>query len=400
MPADAGLLTSRRDCHIIDQWCCFGCLPSGKPPVCWQYMTTLNIFSDRTYLLPGQAHAVMLYPYWGKDPKGETGLSLYSGRYDRYTETGQQHFRMVPLKEADVAVLPFNWENVLTNKQARSLALEFAEKATEAGKPVVVFYDTDTDEPVSIKKNSLVFRTSLRRSRRQRNEFAQPAWCDDIVQKYFNSQLPLRSKQPIATVSYCGRSAPAPPIHKRVEGLIKEQMANILHYPRTKQPYSSLLLRSRIMNVLSASRLVETNFVVRNAYFDGVLTPQGVADQGKLSLTRQEYVQNTVDSDYVLCVRGGGNFSYRFYETLCCGRIPLFIDTDCVLPFDSVINWKEYTVWVDRKDLDRVDERVAAFHDALSPQDFLDLQLRCRKLWEDWLSPQGFFANLHLHFRL
>lgn len=342
----------------------------------------------------------MLYPYWGKDPKGETGLSLYSGRYDRYTETGQQHFRMVPLKEADVAVLPFNWENVLTNKQARSLALEFAEKATEAGKPVVVFYDTDTDEPVSIKKNSLVFRTSLRRSRRQRNEFAQPAWCDDIVQKYFNSQLPLRSKQPIATVSYCGRSAPAPPIHKRVEGLIKEQMANILHYPRTKQPYSSLLLRSRIMNVLSASRLVETNFVVRNAYFDGVLTPQGVADQGKLSLTRQEYVQNTVDSDYVLCVRGGGNFSYRFYETLCCGRIPLFIDTDCVLPFDSVINWKEYTVWVDRKDLDRVDERVAAFHDALSPQDFLDLQLRCRKLWEDWLSPQGFFANLHLHFRL
>ena len=120
----------------------------------------------------------------------------------------------------------------------------------------------------------------------------------------------------------------------------------------------------------------------------------------RLSLTRQEYVRNTAASDYVLPVRGAGNFSYRLYETLRCGSILLLIDTDCVLPYDSFINWREYTVWVDGQNLDRLDEQVAAFHDALSPQGFQDLQLNCRKLWQDWLSPQGFFANIHRHLDL
>lgn len=29
-------------------------------------------------------------------------------------------------------------------------------------------------------------------------------------------------------------------------------------------------------------------------------------------------------SDYVLCTRGNGNYSIRFYEALCRGRIPVF----------------------------------------------------------------------------
>ena len=85
--------------------------------------------------------------------------------------------------------------------------------------------------------------------------------------------------------------------------------------------------------------------------------------------------------------------------TLCCGRIPVFVDTDCVLPFHSEINWKEYCVWVDEKEVSRVGEIVAAFHDSLTNRQFLDLQRECRKLWEDYLSPEGFFGNLYKHFR-
>ena len=96
---------------------------------------------------------------------------------------------------------------------------------------------------------------------------------------------------------------------------------------------------------------------------------------------RQEYVQNMIESDYILCARGAGNFSYRLYETLSCGRIPVFIDTDCVLPYNFAIEWKKYCVWVNEGELSHIAEKVAEFHSRLSPQEFLDLQSACRRLW-------------------
>jgi hypothetical protein len=104
-----------------------------------------------------------------------------------------------------------------------------------------------------------------------------------------------------------------------------------------------------------------------------------------------------VNSDYILCARGKGNFSFRLYETLSCGRIPVFINTDCVLPYDFEINWKEFCVWVEEEDIDSIAKRVAEFHNALTPEGFTAIQRKCRKLWEDRLSPEGFFANFHKH---
>ena len=113
---------------------------------------------------------------------------------------------------------------------------------------------------------------------------------------------------------------------------------------------------------------------------------------------RNEYVQNMVESDYILCARGAGNFSYRLYETLCCGRIPVFIDTDCVLPLESSIDWKSHCVWVEGSDVAHIGDQVAAFHASLTPAEFADRQRACRALWETHLSPQGFFAHFPEHF--
>ena len=107
-----------------------------------------------------------------------------------------------------------------------------------------------------------------------------------------------------------------------------------------------------------------------------------------------------IDSDYVLCVRGDGNYSIRFYETLCCGRIPVFINTDCVLPYDFEIDWKDYCIWINQNELHLIDEKIAEFHEKISDKDFIDLQHECCKLWKNWLSPEGFFTNFHKHFSL
>jgi len=113
---------------------------------------------------------------------------------------------------------------------------------------------------------------------------------------------------------------------------------------------------------------------------------------------RRNFVDNMIDGDYVLCTRGFGNFSYRLYEALCCGRIPVFVNTDCVLPYEHLIDWRQYCVWVEEYEIDMIGDIVARFHAGLSDTDFHDLQRACRRLWDEWLSPTGFFANFHRHF--
>lgn len=114
--------------------------------------------------------------------------------------------------------------------------------------------------------------------------------------------------------------------------------------------------------------------------------------------SRRQHVENMFESDYVLCTRGSGNYSIRFYETLCNGRIPVFVNTDCVLPFEEWIDWRQYCVWVEAREVSRVAERVAEFHQSLSPAEFKDRQRACRSLWEEWLSPYGFFKNIRRYF--
>ena len=99
-------------------------------------------------------------------------------------------------------------------------------------------------------------------------------------------------------------------------------------------------------------------------------------------------------ADYALVTRGEGNFSYRLYEVLSCGKIPLFVDTDCVLPYDGIIDWRKYCVWVDEEEIDMIGERIVEFHERITPARFVELQGEIRRLYEEWVSPVGFFRNL------
>ena len=120
-------------------------------------------------------------------------------------------------------------------------------------------------------------------------------------------------------------------------------------------------------------------YLYRNRYRAGAKTQQ------EMSNTMKEYYDNIVDSDYVLCVRGAGNFSVRLYETLMCGRIPVFIDTDCLLPFDDEIEWNNHIVripWSNRKNVANI---ISDFHYQIDSESFKLMQQRNRELWKTYL---------------
>lgn len=354
----------------------------------------LKIYSDRSYLLPGQEHVVMLYPFWGKRSVDTAHPS--SGRFDRYTEVGSCFFEMTTLQKADVAVFPVAYEHVRRNSKARERLRQFAGRARQAGKPTAIFFGSDSDEDVPY--GTTVFRTSLYRSSRKPNEFAMPAWSNDFVAKYLGGELPIRPRRARAIVGFCGHAPPKTTsltLVQRVKRLLSTGK-RLLESPKS-YGRANAAIRTAALQALAASTWVDTNFIVHERFWGGAFLA-GQLDLVGAHRARQQYVQNMVGSDYILCARGGGNFSFRLYEALSCGRIPLFVDTDCVLPYHSEIDWKAYCVWVDEKDIDHIGERVAEFHKSLSLCEFTDLQQRCQRLWENYLSPEGFFMNFYRHF--
>ncbi|NER92677.1 MAG: exostosin family protein [Symploca sp. SIO1B1] len=362
----------------------------------------LKIFSDQQYLLKSDTvrpHP-MLLPFWSHFT--ETGDEPWINQHERYREIAHTLFEMVPLEEADFAVMPDDWRTVTgelwysqVNQQAQELYLQFAQRAEAAGKPLIVFFGCDrSDDEVPSLKNAFIFRHSCYRSQKKPHHFVWPSFCEDFVQRYFENQLPIRQKQEKPTVGFCG-------LTKRDSW--KFNLKRIAYYlyilPQgkirtTHPPFEGHILRNKVIEILKNSDLVKTNFIT---YDRMVFLGKKSLDQRKQS--RDEYIQNMRSSDYVVCCRGTANFSNRLFETLCCGRIPILIDTDCSLPYDFIIDWKKYCVWIDEKEITNIGQKVAEFHNNLSPQEFVDLQLECRRFWQEWLSTEGFFSKFHLHFK-
>jgi hypothetical protein len=115
-------------------------------------------------------------------------------------------------------------------------------------------------------------------------------------------------------------------------------------------------------------------------------------------IVRRRFLDNMRDSDYVFCCRGDGNFSYRIYETMSCGRIPLLLNTDCVLPYDFEVEWRALFPVVDYDDVRSIGDRLLEFHRALGPERFEAQQSLMRSMWESRISPTGYFSHLHTHF--
>lgn len=356
----------------------------------------LKLFSDRRYLPKQMPPDPILLPFWTDFLEDEQHPWLRS--YSRYAAIGKQFFEMVPLEEADLAVLPANWRTIRgdswrskIDQAAQDLSLEFADRVQQAKKPLVIFFSGDcSDEELPIDE-AIVFRMSAYRSRLKPNNFVPPASCDDLIAQYSQNHLPIREKAAKARVGFCG-FVRADSWKRKLQTVAYHGTMLATQFKMGVSPYRGQILRSQAIHVLQNSSVIETNFILRShSFFDPT-------DTNSKQARRAEYVSNLLESDYALCCRGSANYSIRLFEILCCGRIPVLIDTDCVLPFESEIDWKQYCVWVDERELDQLPEKIAEFHNRLSPQDFINLQYECRQLWKDWLSSEGFYANFYHHF--
>lgn len=323
----------------------------------------------------------MLAPFWGTPVEEEQ--DPVRGRYDAYAAAGETLFSLVGFDDADAVVLPAHWEHIDGNPAAEAAARELDARCARAGKPLVVFFVSDSVKEVPLP-HAVVYRTSLLRSRPRPNERALPAFAQDLAAAYPERDVP-RPWRPRPAVSFCGL-APHP------EGLRRAARSLRSHLTGAQAQDGSI--RWRACAALRHDARLDTAFILREQFWGGAVRSDGDVDVDTMIRVRKEYVANVFDADYVLCARGGGNFSYRLYETLAAGRVPLFVDTDCVLPFETDIDWRSMVVWVDEHSVEHAADLLLREHESVSGDAFVERQHRCRDVFAEALSVQGFFRRL------
>jgi hypothetical protein len=303
---------------------------------------------------------------------GENGArdDLWNRRFRHLHENARLHFKETPLSEAEVVVYPQMY------RPGRA-ALEAVEAARTRKLPIVFVRTGDAPDPVQVPAG-IVYRHSIFAARRLPCEDAMPAFGDDMLLER-GGELQVRRKGAEPRLGF--------------RGYVSEPRMRLLYrLMGRKRKAEGLELRAMLLKRLLKTPGVLCDVVQNNRFLGG---REGIAnhDPQIAAQVREDFVQNVLDNDYTLCVRGAGNFSYRFYEVLSAGRIPLYVDTDTVLPFADEIDWKQHCVWVGEDELDRIGPKLLEFHRRIDPQQFEAIQRSNRQLWLDYLTPLAFYRR-------
>lgn len=299
---------------------------------------------------------------------------------------------VLKIEEADVVFLPFVINYYFENKKV-NLLREINGICVRLNIRAYGLIGGDFGVKYPDFSNIYYFRMGGFKSKLSNHNLGFPVSLSDHFQSFFKMEQIIPSqKQNQPVVGFCGHADVS--IGKQT----KEKTTLILKNIRTflKNPFNnvyeplfaSAYERAKLLMSLEESDQIKTNFIYRKKYRGGAITQQDRAQ------TTLEYYNNILNSDYILCIRGGGNFSVRFYETLLMGKIPIFVNTDCLLPFEDKINWKEHVVWVEWAERHEIIKKVIDFHQALTPDEFLNLQFRNRQLWKERLSIEGIIKEL------
>ncbi len=218
-----------------------------------------------------------------------------------------------------------------------------------SSKKLLCFYNDDRESPTCLPELVDVYRTSLTSFKRKQNEYGLPAWSCDFTSL---TDINYRKKCERPVVGFCGA------------------LTDISRY--------------HAIETLKKNNSITLDIKLRDSFWGGNIHNR---------VLREEYVQHMLRSDFILCCRGAGNFSYRLYECLSLGKIPIIINTDIVLPCNDVIDWKNLGVWVNN--IEDINDLINNFWSSLTPIEYIEKQKNSRCAYDEYISPTGFTKYLN-----
>jgi predicted O-methyltransferase YrrM len=105
-------------------------------------------------------------------------------------------------------------------------------------------------------------------------------------------------------------------------------------------------------------------------------------DKTKKRQLEDVYVNNMRKSWTVLCPRGMGSSSIRFFETLCMGRIPIHISDEYILPDADVIDYSRFCIDIPQSAAGVVGKVVSQWIGKKSREELESICREARSVWE------------------
>jgi len=76
-----------------------------------------------------------------------------------------------------------------------------------------------------------------------------------------------------------------------------------------------------------------------------------------------QFIDITSRSKFALCPRGYGNTSFRLYESMQLGAVPVYISDDFCLPWNDEINWDDFCVLVNEQEIEDIEQILTSISD-------------------------------------
>jgi hypothetical protein len=336
----------------------------------------LKLYTDQAYLTPENRRVIfpLLFDLW----------------YSPNANLLEKYQIVSAIADCDIAVVPVDIAHFNKNKKQKELD-GFISKALGLGKKVWLYsggdYGTTVDSPV------YTFRMGGFDSKLNAQTFIMPSFITDPYVKLSKDFRPIvKSERPqIGFVGHASNSS-----LKKIKEFVVFLRYNYKRWTKKTdtdyQPFfSSTIKRYQFLSLLEKSPNIKTDFIFRNKYRAGAKT---IEQKNKTTI---EFLENIEKNPYTFCMRGAGNFSVRFYETLAMGRIPFVIDTDFRLPLSENVNWEKHCIIAKENE---IIETLVDFHQKISPENFELMQMNNRKLWCSHLEREAYFLNIYSIFKL
>jgi hypothetical protein len=289
--------------------------------------------------------------------------------------------------EAAAFIFPINYFTIAQKGYEEQYKMLY-QLAVSKGKKMLVYTGGDYGKTFN-DSVIITWRNSGFKSLNDRQTVIIPAFISDPLERD-DLEFKVYQYKVKPQISFTGFANPSFKEQLRILGATLK--ANLNRWLKkdisdTQSIYNAAGKRFAYLKELESYPSIKTDFIYRDKYRAGAI----IQEQRETSTA--VFFKNLNDAPYTFCMRGAGNFSVRFYESLALGKIPILIDTDVQLPLEQLIDWDQHICRVAPHE--NVTERLLEFHKSHTATSFEELQISNRSLYENYLVRHAYFCKLH-----